>query len=96
MGASTRATPENFAALVAAAGFGAQTTEPLEKIWQLPRGTDLVSIFESGTVRMATLLRGQGDALPAIRRHVAGALQAYRRGETIELPTRTWLIAAKT
>ena len=63
--------------------------------YEVPREADLVSVFETGTVRMATLLRGQGDALPAIRRHVAEAAQAYRRGDVIALPTRAWLIAAR-
>jgi len=91
-GNDAHATPENFSTLVAAAGFGAQSTNLIEKTWQLPRDADLVSIFETGTVRMATLLRGQGDALPAIRRHVAGALQPYRRDQAVALPTRAWLI----
>lgn len=96
-GNDAHATPENFSRLVAEAGFDAQTVgaEPLEKDWRLPRDADLVSVFETGTVRMATLLRGQGDTLPAVRRHVAEALQAFRRGDTIELPTRAWLIAAR-
>ena len=96
-GNDAHATPENFSRLVAEAGFDAASIriEPVEKTWRLPPDADLVSIFETGTVRMATLLRGQGAALSAIRRHVAEALQAYRRGETVELPTRAWLIAAK-
>jgi ubiquinone/menaquinone biosynthesis C-methylase UbiE len=96
-GSDVRVTPEHFARLTEQAGFAAASirTESVEKIWRLPRDADLVSIFETGTVRMATLLRGQGAALSAIRRHVAEALQAYRRGETVELPTRAWLIAAK-
>ena len=94
-GNDAHATPENFSALVSAAGFKAQTAELIEKTWRLPRDADLVSVFETGTVRMATLLRGQGDALAAIRRRVADALRAYRRGETVALPTRAWLIAAQ-
>ena len=64
--------------------------------WLLPRDADLVSIFETGTVRMATLLRGQGAALPAVRRHVAEAVQSHRRDGTIVLPTRAWLISAQS
>ena len=96
-GNDAHATPENFSRLVSNAGFDARTlrTELVEKLWQLPRDADLVSIFETGTVRMATLLRGQGEALPKIRRHVTEAAQAYRRGDVIALPTRAWLIAAK-
>jgi ubiquinone/menaquinone biosynthesis C-methylase UbiE len=94
-GNDAHATPENFSGLVAQAGFAPARTERIEKDWELPADTDLVSAFETGTVRMATLLRGQGDALPAIRRHVAEGARAYRRGDIIALPTRAWLIAAQ-
>jgi SAM-dependent methyltransferase len=96
-GNDAHATPENFSRLVAEVGFDARTLrcELIEKDWELPRETDLVSVFETGTVRMATLLRGQGDALPAIRRHVAEGVRLYTRGEVIALPTRAWLIAAR-
>jgi hypothetical protein len=80
-----------------AAGFDAQTLccEPITQDWLMPRDADLVSIFETGTVRMGTLLRGQGAALEAVRRHAREAMRQYLRGETIVLPTRAWLIAAK-
>ena len=96
-GNDAHATPENFSRLMMEAGFEARTLrcEPIEKSWELPRDSDLVSVFETGTVRMATLLRGQGDALPAIRRHVAESVRAYTRGDVIALPTRAWLIAAR-
>lgn len=94
-GNDAHATPENFSRLAAAVGFATPRVEPIEKTWELPRDADLVSIFETGTVRMATLLRGQGDALSSIRRHIAEAAQAYRRDDVIALPTRAWLIAAQ-
>ena len=96
-GSDVRVTPESFAQLTEQAGFAAASirTEAVEEIWRLPREADLVSIFETGTVRTATLLRGQGAALPAVRRHVAQALTEYRRGDAIEMPTRAWLIAAR-
>ena len=94
-GNDAHATPENFSRLVSEAGFTPPRAELIEKDWELPTDIDLVSVFETGTVRMATLLRGQGDALPKIRRHVAEATQAYRRGDVIALPTRAWLIAAR-
>jgi len=97
-GNDAHATPENFAALVSAAGFDARSLccDLIEKTWRLPGDADLVSIFETGTVRMATLLRGQrADALAAIRRGVAKAMQSYRSDHVIALPTRAWLIAAK-
>jgi SAM-dependent methyltransferase len=96
-GNDAHATPENFSKAMAAAGFDAQTLrcEPVTQDWLLPREADPVGIFETGTVRMATLLRGQGGALDAVRRHAREAMQQYLRGETIVLPTRAWLIAAK-
>ena len=95
-GNDAHATRENFSRLVTEAGFAAPRAELIARDWELPAGTDLVSVFESGTVRMATLLRGQGDALPAIRRAVAEATRAYQRRDIIALPTRAWLIAART
>jgi ubiquinone/menaquinone biosynthesis C-methylase UbiE len=96
-GNDAHATPENFSRLVAEASFDTRTlrTELIEKSWELPRDADLVSVFETGTVRMATLLRGQGDALPAIRRAVADGLRPYIRDDVAALPTRGWLIAAR-
>jgi SAM-dependent methyltransferase len=96
-GNDSQATRENFARLVTDAGFdaGTLTSEMITQDWLLPPDADLVSIFETGTVRMATLLRGQGDALPAVRRHVADLLRRHLREDAIVLPTRAWLISAK-
>jgi ubiquinone/menaquinone biosynthesis C-methylase UbiE len=97
-GNDAHATPENFSRLVTAAGFHARTlrSDLVEKTWRLPRDADLVSIFETGTVRMATLLRGQrAEGLAAIRQRVAERLQSYRHDGAIALPTRAWLITAK-
>ena len=96
-GNDAHATPENFTRLAAAAGFDARTLrcDPIVEDWRLPPDADLVSVFESGTVRMATLLRGQGAALGAIRRRVADDVQRYRRGQAIVLPTSAWLLAAQ-
>jgi SAM-dependent methyltransferase len=97
-GNDSAVTRENFARLVTEAGFdpGTLTSELLAYDWLLPRNADLVSIFETGTVRMGTLLRGQGAALPAVRRHVAEAVQSHLRNGTIVLPTRAWLISAQS
>lgn len=94
-GTDVRATPDNFAALVTAAGFAAQTLrcERITRDWLLPPDADLVSIFEAGTVRMATLLRGQGEALAEIRRRVAQGMRRYRDGTAV-LPTRAYLMVA--
>jgi SAM-dependent methyltransferase len=88
-------TRENFFRLVTEAGFQGIRSELIAQDWIMPGDADLVSIFQTGTVRMATLLRGQGGALPAVRRHVAAALQSHLRADVLVLPTRAWLIAAK-
>ena len=97
-GNDSAATRENFARLVTEAAFdaGSLTSELVTRDWLLPHDADLVAIFETGTVRMATLLRGQGAALPAVRRHVAQALQSHLHDGAIVLPTRAWLISART
>lgn len=90
-------TAENFSRLMREAGFDARSvrSECVTRDWVLPADADLVSIFTTGTVRTAALLNGQGSALPTVRAHVASAMQTYRRGDSIVLPTRAWLIAAK-
>lgn len=88
------ATPENFSRLAIAAGFAALRCDQIARDWSLPADTDLVSIFETGTVRMATLLRGQGKALAEIRRKVAEDMRQYLRDGRIVLPTRAWLVVA--
>jgi SAM-dependent methyltransferase len=89
------ATPDNFGRLVAVAGFDAASLrcDRITRDWLLPPDTDLVSIFETGTVRMAMLLRGQGAALADIRRKVAADLRRYRDGTAV-LPTRAYLMVA--
>jgi hypothetical protein len=96
-GNDAHATPENFSRLMLGAGFGERTLrcELLTHDWLLPPDADVVSIFATGTVRMGALLRGQGDALPAVRRHVRDAAQSYLRDGAIVLPTRAWLISAR-
>jgi len=95
-GNDAHATPENFSQLVADAEFDARTLacDLITQDWLLPRDTDLVSIFESGTVRMGTLLRGQGEALADVRRVVAERAQQYVRDGMIGLTTRAWLLSA--
>ena len=97
-GNDAHATRENFSRLMLEAGFAERSlkSELATRDWLLLPEADLVSIFESGTVRMGTLLRGQGVALPAVRAHVAEALQSHRRDGVIVLPTRAWLISATT
>src|SRR5207302_1259965 len=80
-GNDAHATPQNFMRLVTEAGFDPQTArcDLVSQDWMLPLDADLLSIFQPGTVRMATLLRGQGEALAEIRRQVAQATRGYLR-----------------
>ena len=97
-GSDGPATPENFLRLAVAAGFDAKMLrcDLIERLWLLPADADLVSIFQSGTVRTAALLHGQSEtALAAICRHAARALQDYRRDSGFVLPVRAWLLSAR-
>src|SRR5205807_168294 len=55
-GNDAHATPQNFMRLVTEAGFDPQTArcDLVSQDWMLPRDADLLSIFQTGTVRMAT------------------------------------------
>ena len=64
---------------------------PSMRLFRQKTPGDWPGVFE----RMATLLRGQGDALPAVRSHVAQALRSHLRDGVIALPTRAWLISAR-
>jgi SAM-dependent methyltransferase len=78
------------------AGFADVSHETVERRWRLPAGADLVGIFERGTVRMASLLRGQTpEALQRMREEVRQGLAAYDAdGETV-LPIRAILVRAR-
>jgi ubiquinone/menaquinone biosynthesis C-methylase UbiE len=92
------ASADDFARLARDAGFAAHAIDvrTLDVRWRLPAGADLVDIFMTSTVRMATLLRAQSpDALLAIRRHVAQNLEAHAHGGEISLPTRALLLNAR-
>lgn len=91
-------TPENFVRFATAAGFAASDihVDTHDVLWRLPKDADLVGIFMSSTVRMATLLRGQSpDSLRAIRAHVANAMQAHTHNGEFALPTRAYLLRAR-
>jgi ubiquinone/menaquinone biosynthesis C-methylase UbiE len=95
-GTSAHATPDNFSRLMSAAGFDKRGIrhDLVTQEWSLQPDADLVGIFDSGTVRTATLLRGQGSALSEVRRKVAQDARRYLRDGRIVLPTRAYLIAA--
>jgi hypothetical protein len=63
--------------------------------WRMPADTDLVSLFENSTVRMASLLKGQNaKALSAIRQHVARAITAHLSDGQIQLSTNAYVVIA--
>jgi len=88
---------EGFVDMAGDAGFRADSVraERIERIWQLPAGTDLVALFERSTVRTAAVLRGQSaEALSAIRNQVARELRNRSIDGVIEMPTRAFLVVA--
>jgi SAM-dependent methyltransferase len=96
-GSDDRHALEHYVALAVGGGFGAGNVAGaiVDRTWTLPTGADVVAAFERGTVRMATLLRGQSpEALRAIREHVAKSIRGHARPDAIVLPTRAFLIRA--
>jgi SAM-dependent methyltransferase len=76
-------------------GFAPVAHETAERTWRLEPGSDLVGIFERGTVRMASMLRGQTPAvLEKIRDEVRNGLAAYGKGGEVRLPVRAFLVRA--
>jgi ubiquinone/menaquinone biosynthesis C-methylase UbiE len=97
-GSDAHHTLQDFVALVGRGGFGADDVAGtiVDRTWAFPAGADLVSMFEHGTVRMATLLRGQSpQALRAIRAHVTTSIQSYAGPNGIEVPTRAFMVRAR-
>jgi ubiquinone/menaquinone biosynthesis C-methylase UbiE len=86
---------EDFIELTQGAGFSGVRAEQLERPWRMPAGTDLVSLFENSTVRMAFLLKGQNlKALSVIRQHVARAIKARLSDGQIRLSTNAYVVIA--
>lgn len=70
-----------------AAGFSSPRVETVPLVWTLPSGDALCEAFLQGAVRTAALLRAQSpDAMKKIRRAITEGAEAYRKGDTIELP----------
>ncbi len=86
---------DDFVELTQGAGFSEVRSEQIEMPWQMPADTDLVTLFERSTVRMASLIRGQRpEALLDIRRHVARAVETYLKDGAIVLRTRAYIVLA--
>jgi ubiquinone/menaquinone biosynthesis C-methylase UbiE len=87
--------PQESAAALLAAGFSEPRTVTLSLAWRLSSSQAVLDAFLQGAVRTAALLRAQTpEALDAIARDIRGHVEAYRRGETIELPMAAVLVSA--
>jgi SAM-dependent methyltransferase len=85
----------DFVELTRRAGFSAVRIRPSEKPWRMPADTDLVTLFEKSTVRMASLIRGQKpEALAAIRRQVAQVIETCSADGVTLLHTRANIVLA--
>lgn len=85
----------DFVELTRRAGFSDVRTRPVEKPWRMPADTDLVTLFEKSTVRMASLIKGQKpEALAAIRRQVAGVTASCSANGVTLLETRATIVSA--
>ncbi len=70
-----------------AAGLADPRVETVPLVWTLASGAALFEAFLRGAVRTAALLRAQTPAATEkIRRAVTEGAEAYRKGDTIELP----------
>jgi SAM-dependent methyltransferase len=79
--------PDEATRSLAAAGFVDSRVEQIPIVWRVDSGEAVYDAFAEGAVRTAALLRAQTpEALAAIRRAIAGGVEAYRRGPTIEIP----------
>ena len=85
----------DFVELTRRAGFSDIRTREVEKPWRMPAGTDLVTLFETSTVRMASLIKGQKpEALAAIRRQVAGVTTSCSADGVTLLQTKATIVSA--
>jgi SAM-dependent methyltransferase len=79
--------PEECVRSLASSGFVNGRVDELPLVWRLRSPEDVCDAFLHGAVRTAALLQAQTpDALGAIRRAIADSVEAYRRGDAIELP----------
>ena len=77
------------------AGFVTPNVVPVPQVWRLYSPDALFEIMRGSTVRTAGLLRAQTpEAVNAIRSEVRNSAEAYRKGETIELPMPAVLASA--
>jgi ubiquinone/menaquinone biosynthesis C-methylase UbiE len=82
-----------LAEALAVVGFANVMRVTVERPWRLPRGTHLMEIFTSGTVRNAHLIRQQTPAaVAAIRAAMDAALAPYTKDGDVEIPARAVLI----
>ena len=72
---------------MSAVGFIHPLVQTVPLVWRLKSGDALCDAFLQGAVRTAALLRAQTpEAMTSIRRAIINDAEAYRTGDTIELP----------
>ncbi len=87
--------PEECVRGLRAAGFEEPTVKKIRQVWRLPAGDGLFTAMKDGTVRTGGLLHAQKPTvLNKIRDAIREALEAYRKGDTVELPMPAWVASA--
>jgi SAM-dependent methyltransferase len=83
-----------LADLVTRAGLSAVRVEDHEFFWRMKDGEAIFRAYLDGTVRTAGLMRAQApEALEAIRRDVVASAEAYRRGDSVEVPMAVMVVS---
>lgn len=87
--------PEECRRALQEAGFTTPEVKQVPQMWRLRSPDALFEIMRESTVRTAGLLRAQApEALNAIRAEVRESVEAYRKGDVIELPMPAVLASA--
>jgi SAM-dependent methyltransferase len=77
------------------AGFAVKSIKKMPMLWRFHSPAHLFSAFYTGTPRTGGLLRAQTqENLRAIEAEVIATAKRYRRGEGIEIPMASLLVAA--
>jgi len=87
--------PAESARVLSEAGFVSAQTVQVPQAWKLQSGADLFITFRTAAVRTAALLNAQTQsALLKIQEEIVSRAEAFRRGESIELPMPAALTCA--
>ncbi|HEY1411409.1 MAG TPA: methyltransferase domain-containing protein [Rhodopila sp.] len=80
-------TPDDCAAALLEAGFGAVETRALTGVWRQADGRSLLEALASGTARMAALIASQpAEAVPAIVADIDREAARYGRDGGLDIP----------